>query len=232
MAAILALLATLADDKEAEDALARFKGSYTPTASVVARAAAVSELSRTQHEKILARLAGLLGQEAKEVKAAAAKGLGNFKDFKKQAVGILAASIGPNGKEPEVQAAIYEALGLLGDPAALPALHKGIEDKDAKAASAAIVAAASFKNAATIDLILKEFEDAEKANKANSGGGASVPGFSVPGGGGADPAKTRAKEVVKACNKAMQLVSGDKYTTCGEWKIWWSRRRATFGQAK
>lgn len=57
------------------------------------------------------------------------------------------------------------------------------------------------------------------------------PGFNIPGGGGADPQKARAKEVVKACNKAMQILSKEKYITLPEWKIWWSRRRATFGQA-
>jgi HEAT repeat protein len=231
MTTCLLLLAALADDKEADEALARFKTTYA-TQSALARAGAVSELARTQHEKILARLAGILGSEAKEVKAAAALGLGGYSDYKKQALGILTASIAPNDKEPLVQAAIYEALGKLNDPAALPALHKGIEDKDAKAASAAILAAAAFKNPATIDLILQEFEDADKINK-QAGGGGGVPGVNIPGGGGgADPAKARAKEVVKASVKAMQLVSGDKYTTYGEWKIWWSRRRATFGQPK
>ncbi|HEX7901499.1 MAG TPA: HEAT repeat domain-containing protein [Planctomycetota bacterium] len=231
MTALVLMLAALGDDKEADEALARFKTSYA-TPSAVARAGAVMELARTQHEKILPRLAGVLGNEAKEVKAAAARGLGGYSDYKKQALGILTASIAPNDKEPDVQAAIYEALGKLNDPAALPALHKGIEDKDAKAAAAAIVAAAAFKNAATIDLILNEFEDADKLNKA-AGGGGGVPGVNIPGGGGgADPAKTRAKEVVKACNKAMQLISGDKYTTYGEWKIWWGKRRATFGQQK
>lgn len=229
MTTALLLLAALLDDKEADAALQRFKMSYASN-SPVARAAAVSELARTQHEKILARLAGLLGSEVKEVKAAAALGLGGFTEFKKQAVGVLAASIAPNDKEPDVQAAIYQALGKLGDPAALPALHKGMEDKDAKAASAAILASAAFKNAATIDALMKEFEDADKINKQAGGGGASVPGFSVPGGGGTDPAKTRAKEVVKACNKAMQTLSGDKYATYGEWKIWWSKRRASFAQ--
>jgi len=232
MTAVLTLLAALANDKEAEEALARFKTSYAST-SVLSRAAAVSELARTQHEKILPRLAGMLGNEAKEVKAAAALGLGGYSDFKKQALGILTGSIAANDKEPVVQAAIYEALGKLNDPAALPAIHRGIEDKDGKAAAAAILAAAAIKNATSVDLILKEYEEAERATKATGGGGASVPGFSVPGGGGgADPAKARAKEVVKACTKAMQNISGEKYTTCPEWKIWWSRRRATFGQPK
>ena len=104
MTACLLILAALADDKEAEEALARFKTSYA-SQSALARAAAVSELARTQHEKILPRLAGMLGNEAKEVKAAAALGLGGYSDYKKQALGILTASIGPNDKEPDVQAA-------------------------------------------------------------------------------------------------------------------------------
>lgn len=224
----LILLASLADDKALEDALARFKSSYA-SPSAVARAAAVSELARTRHEKTLARLANLLGGEAKEVKAAAAKGLGGFSDHKRQAVGILAASLAPNAKEPDVQAAIYEALGLLNDPSALPVLHRGIEEKDGKVASAAILAAAAGKNAASIDLILKEYEDVEKINKQPAGG---AYGVNIPGGGGTDPVKTRAKEVGKACVKAMQMISGDKYTTYGEWKIWWSRRRASFGQER
>lgn len=226
----LLLLAALAGDKEADEALARFKTSYA-SPNAVARSAAVSELARTQHEKILARLAGILGSEAKEVKAAAAKGLGGFKDFKKQALGVLAASIAPNEKEPEVQAAIYEALGVLDDPAALPALHKGFEDKDGKVAAAAILAAAAIASAVSVDAILKEFEDAEKINK-QPGGGGGVPGVNIPGGGAASPAKVRAKDVAKACNKAMQIVSKEKYTTLPEWKIWWSRKRATFGQEK
>lgn len=223
------LLLALADEKAADEALARFKTSYA-TPNAVARAAAVSELARTPHEKILGRLAGILSSEAKEVKAAAARGLGGYGGFKRQALGILLASIGPNDKEPEVEAAIFEALGKLGDPAALPALHRGMEDKDPKAASAAVLAAAAIGQAASVDAILKEFEDVDKINKQGSGGGAgaSVGGYSVPG-GGSDPLRTRAKDVAKACTQAMQLVSKEKYTTLQEWKIWWSRRRATFG---
>lgn len=227
----LLLLLVVADDQAAEDAIARFKTSYA-TPSAVARAAAVSELARTPHEKILGRLAGILASEAREVKAAAARGLGGFADFKKQAINLLISAIPPNQKEPEVQAAIYEALGKLNDPAALPALHRGFEDKDGKVASAAVLAAAGIGSAASVDAILKEFEDVDKINKQASSGGASAGGVSIPGGGGADPLKTRAKEVAKACNKAMQIVSKEKYTTLAEWKIWWSRRRATFGQEK
>ena len=224
----LLLLLTLADDQAVEEAIARFKTSYAAP-SAVARAAAVSELARTPHEKVLGRLSGVLANESKEVKAAAARGLGGFSEFKKKALGVLISALPPNEKEPEVQAAIFEALGKLNDPAALPALHRGFDAKDGKAASAAILAAAAIGQAASIDAILKEFEEADKVNKQASGGaGASVGGYSVPGGD--DALKTRAKDVDKACTKALQTLSKEKYTTVAEWKIWWSRRRATFGQ--
>lgn len=226
----LLLLAALADDKEAEAALARFKTSYA-SPNAVARAAAVGELARTQHEKILVRLAGILSNEAKEVKAAAARGLGGYSEYKKQALGILVASIAPNEKEPEVQAAIYEALGKLDDPAGLPALLRGIEDKDAKVASAALLGAAAVGSAAAVEAVLKEWEEVDKILKQGAGGG-GVPGVNIPGGGGADPARTRATAVAKTCVKAMQILTKEKYITLAEYKIWWSRRRATFGQEK
>lgn len=229
MSTALILLAALANDKEADEAIARFKTAYA-TNSPTARAAAVFELGRVQHEKVLARLAGCLAQEAKEVKTAAARALGGFTEHKPKASAVLAASIAPNDKEPDVQVAIYESLGKLGDPSSLQVIHRGIQEKNPKAASAAILAAASYKNAAMIDAIMEEYEDADKVNKANTGGGGGVPGFGVPGGGGSDPGKDRAKEVAKACAKAMQSLSGDKYQTYGEWKIWWARRRATFGK--
>src|SRR5687767_15934520 len=101
----LMLLASLfvADEKEASDALERFKTAYQSN-SPAGRAAAVSELARTQHEKVMARLIPFLTGDAKEVRIAAAKGLGGFKDWKKQVSPILLSAIGPNDKEPEVQA--------------------------------------------------------------------------------------------------------------------------------
>ena len=218
----LLLLLTLSDDKAAEDALDRFRQAYR-NPSAPARAAAVSELGRTPHDKTLVQLVGILSGEVPIVKAAAARALGGFADHKRKAVPILLASLGPNGKETDVQVAIFEALGKLDDENALRVIHRHFEDKDGKVAAAALMAAGEIRTVSSIDLILKEMEECEKINKQSSGGG----GPGVPG-GGSDPRKDRAKVVLPASIKAMQAISKEKWTTPEEWRIWWSRRRATF----
>ena len=226
MSPLLFLAALLgSDEKAAEDALDRFKSSYA-SPSAVNRAVAVSELCRVPHEKTLARVAPLLTGEAKEVREAAARGLGNFTDYKKAVLPALLGALGPNDKEPTVQIAIFDGLGKLDDPAALPTIHKYFEDKDGKVASAALLSAGAIRNVSSIDPIIEQMKEVEKlANQKAGGGGA--PGVSIPG-GGTDPQKTRAKEVQKAAIKAMQLLTKEKWVTSQEWQIWWSRRKATF----
>ncbi len=222
---LLALALLGGDDPAVDEALARFKSSYA-SPSAGNRAVAVSELCRVQHEKTFARVAPMLATEAKEVREAAARGLGNFLDYKKLAVPALIAALGPNDKQPTVQIAIFDGLAKLDDPAALPAIHKYFEAKDGKVASAALLAAGAIRNLSSIDPIIAQMKEVEKlANQKGGGGGA--PGVSIPGGGN-DPQKTRAKEVLKATIKAMQLLTKEKWTTSNEWQIWWSRRKATF----
>jgi len=218
----LILLLAAADDKAAEDALQRFKQAYR-NPSAPARATAVAELARTPHEKTLVQLVGILSGEVPVVKAAAARALGGFGEFKKKAGPILVSSLAANAKEDLVQVAIFEALGKLDDESALRVIHKYFEDKNGKVASAALLAAGEIRDISSIDLILKEMEDCEKINKQGSGGG----GPGVPGGGD-DPRKERAKAVLPASIKAMQLLTKEKWTTAEEWRIWWGRRRATF----
>jgi HEAT repeat protein len=228
MTTLLLLLSALApDDKAADDALERFKTSYA-SPSAVNRAVAVSELCRTPHEKTLARVAPLLSGEAKEVREAAARGLGGFGDYRKSVLPILLAGLPANDKEPSVQIAIFDGLGKLDDPAALPTIHRYFEDKDGKVASAALLAAGAIRSVGSIDAILEQMKEVEKlAGQKNTGGG-GAPGINIPGGGGNDPQKARAKEVLKAALKAMQLITKEKWTTSQEWQIWWGKRKATF----
>lgn len=219
----LILLLAQADDKAAEDALERFRQAYR-TPSAAARAAAVSELARVPHERTMARLVGLLSGEVPEVKAAAAKALGGFAEHKRKAVPILLASLGPNAKEDLVQEAIFQALGKLDDESALRTVHRYFEDKSGKVAAAALLAAGEIRDISSIDPILQEMEECEKLNKQGSGGGG---GPGIPG-GGSDPRKDRAKIVLPASIKAIQILTREKWTTAEEWRIWWSRRRATF----
>ena len=218
------------DDKEVDDAIARFKkGMANPSAP--ARASAVTELASTKSEGTAKVLGGVLVSDAEPVRKAAAAGLGGFTDYKKLATPMLLNGLNVNYSQQEykVVEAICQALGKLDDDVALPTLHRYFEDKDAVVAAAAILGAAEIRHVSSIDLIIELMKKYDKIiENAKGGGGGGYGGVNVPGGGGTDPKSTLAKAVMPACIKAMQHISGDKWTTVKEWDIWWSKRKATF----
>ena len=229
MLSTLLLMAALgADDKAADEAITRFKeGMKSP--SPAARVAAVSELSRTPHEKTFKQIQPLLSTEVTLVKAAAAKGLGGFVDYKKVAIPALLGALAAGAKEPDVQAAALEALGKLGDDSVLPTLHKYCEDKDPKVAKAALAAVGEIRRIASIDVIINLMKSLEKYTEepnAGGGGGYGNP-VSLPGGGD-DANRTRAREVIPACIKSLKAITKEGWTTSKEWQIWWTKKKGSF----
>jgi HEAT repeat protein len=221
------LTAWAADEKEVEEALQKFKkGMANPSAP--ARASAVAELATTKSEKTAATLGGLLGADTEPVRKAAALGLGGFTDYKKIVTPMLLAGLNANAKEPKVEEAIFQALGKLDDDAALTTIHGYFEDKDAVVAAAALMSAAEIRNLSSIDLIVNLMKKYEKIDAQAKNGGGGGYGVNVPGGGGTDPKQKLAKDVLPATVKAMQKISGEKWTTVKEWEIWWSKHKATF----
>ncbi len=232
---ILLLALVAGDDKAAEEALERFKVSIkgAPTA---ARATAATELSRTPHEKTLSRLAGVLAGEEMPVRIAAAKGLGLFSEYKKKATPVLLGTLGGCTKDmADLAVAILEALGKLGDDGALPTIQGRFEDKDAKIAKAALATAGEIKKSTSIDPIIELMKKYEKItgqdakSKKNNTGNAGVD-LGVPGGGGDDPRKKLAQDVLPATIKALAAITGEKWTTSQEWIIWWGRHRNAAGK--
>jgi HEAT repeat protein len=229
LSALLLLALAAGDDKEAEDALERFKVSYKNN-SAAARASAVTDLSRTQHEKTLSKLAGILAGEEMPVRIAAAKGVGNFTDYKKKAMPLLTGALGAMNKDTvDLSVAILEGLGKLGDEAALPTVQSYFDDKEAKIAKAALAAAGDIKSSKSIESIIELMKKYEKAtgqdakskkNNANAGGY----GLSIPGGGD-DPVLKLAKEVLPSCIKALTAITKEKWTTSQEWIIWWGKHK-------
>jgi hypothetical protein len=222
------LSAWAGDDKEVEEAIHRFKkGMNNPSAP--ARASAVSEFAGTKTEKTAAMLGNLLGADTEPVRKAAALGLGGFSDYKKIVTPMLLAGLNMNAKEPKVMEAIFQGLAKLDDESALPAIHGYFDDKDSTIASAALLAAADIRTVGSIPLVMdlmRKYEKIDANAKSGGGGGYGSPG--VPGGGGTDPKQKLAKDVLPATIKAMQKLSGEKWTTPKEWEIWWKRNQATF----
>jgi hypothetical protein len=228
LGASLVLSAVLAvqDDTAADEAVDRFTQALKTAATPVAQATAITELARTPHEKTLRRIAPFLGAGAKETRVAAAKGLGNFKDYKKLATPLLMQALGgPNQKEPDVQVAIFEGLGMLADPVALQFVHTHFKHDYAKTARAAILAAGAMRMKESMDPLITLLVDIEEWLQKKQGGG-----YKDDKGQGGDEAaqKTRLEGIRSDVLKAFQLITKEKWTTSKEWQIWWSRRRATF----
>lgn len=225
--AILLLALVAGDDKAAEEAIERFKVSVKG-APAAARATAATELSKTPHEKTLTRLAGLLGAEEMPVRIAAAKGLGNFTEYKKKATPVLTGALGGCTKETaDLAVAILEALGKLGDDGALPAIQQRFDDKDAKIAKAALASAGEIKKSTSIDPIIelmKKYEKVTGQDSKNRNANTSGVDLGIPGGGD-DPQKKLASDVLPATIKALAAITGEKWTTSKEWIIWWGRHR-------
>ena len=221
------------DNKEAEEAMQRFKkGMANPSAP--ARAAAAADLARTPFEKGAIALGNLLGGDADAVRIAAAEGLGNFKEYKKIATPLLLAGLNANAKDPKVMEAIFKGLGKLDDEAALTTIHQYFDDKDKDVAKAAILSAGEIRSVSSMDpliTLMKKYEKLEEQAKKSGGGGGNVGGYNVPG-GGQDPKLQLAKDVLPTIIKGLQMVTKEKWATAKEWDIWWTKNKPTFKIAK
>jgi HEAT repeat protein len=236
--AVIGILPLLAGDQESEEALKAFAKAYnSPNAS--ARATAVGSLAQTRTIPIMSKLAELLVADEGPVRIAAAKGLGDFTENKPKAAAALMEAMGVNSKEFDVAAAILTALGTLGEESALAIIHQHFASKDAKdkdhlIPKAAILAAGLARNRESIHVLLDLAKDLEKAEgtnsnsntKASKSSGGGVRG--IPGGGGANPQKDRAKALLPVIVKAMQTITKEKWATIKEWEVWWEKRQANY----
>jgi hypothetical protein len=214
------------EDKEAADAVAKFRIDMR-NPSTPARAAAVAELARLPHMKTLNALVPLLTQDAVDVRKAAAGALGAFIDYKKAALPSLIGAIQPNAKDALVVEALFVSIGKLGDETTVPVVHKYCDDKDPKVAKAALGAAAQIRKLQSIDFIIELMKRLEKylPDPGQNNSGVDVVG--VPG-GGEDPNRLRAREVIPACIATLKVITKESYPSSKEWQIWWAKKKGSF----
>lgn len=223
---MLLLIAALLQDDPSVAALETFKAEYK-SKEAAARARAVTTLAATQHEKVWARLGQLLSVDEKDVRIAAAKGLGGCAAEKKtKPLNYLLASAAPNLKEPSVLAAILEAIGKLRQDAGLPELEKHYRDKRIPVAQAAIQAAGEIKSSRAVPgliNLLRWLEESAKEAPAMDGGG-NYGGGNLPGlgGGGVQDADAlqRERALTPVVNKALQSITGASASGRQAWESW------------
>ncbi len=183
----------------------------------------MTELAGTRHEPVLKKLAVLLLTDEKEVRIAAARGLGGFPEHKKKAAAALCGAIEPNRRLAVVQAAILQALGTLKEEEALPYVHKCLRRRETAVASAAVAAAEAIHSMkhSMEPLIeaLKDFEKTVKIAEKDGGGGGII---ALPGAG---EELQHARTLRARILQAFKTWTGEKWPTAGEWETWWDRQK-------
>jgi len=218
-------LAAQVDDAAVKAALDQFKHSFGRATSSAARANAVLELSRTPHQRTFNQIAPLLGMDDKDVKVAAAKGLGNYTDYKKLATPALMTAFAGAGKDADFKAAIIDGLAKLGDVTALTLIHRSFHDEHhEKVVRAAIGATGAIRARESLDALYDFMEEIKKWLAHKQGGA-----YEDDKGKGDDNAqKTRLENFTKDIIKAFQAITRERWTTVNEWEIWCGKHKADF----
>lgn len=228
----LLLLATLLlqdDDAAATAALDQFKTDYKSKEASV-RATAVAALARTQHNKVAVRLGQLLGIDEKDVRIAAAKGLGGVTGNRRKAVAMLAAGAAANAREPMVMAAILESIGRLKEPTGAAEVERHFKSKQIPQAKAAIEAAAAIGSRSSVHPLidtLRWLEQSAQEAPAVGQGNNNTPG--IGGGGTVDDAAVERNQTLRpVVLKALETLTKTRRNGVKDWEDWWRAEGARF----
>lgn len=203
-----------ATDEEAEAALTVFKKAMTSDL-VSAQMAAVREVAKVRHERIIRAIVPYLRSPHQDVATSTALQLVEL-DHPLSADSLVAA-IAPNDKRPVVLGAIFNSLGKLGyESAAAPLvtlLDKSNEDGWKKVLEEGIDAIGHIGSAKAVDPIL---DWRRKTASGGWGGGRRGPGGGGPGGGG---------KLWAATDRALKSITGGDEETTADWEKWWKINR-------
>jgi len=247
-ALILSALLAFQDDAAAASAVSAFDKQWLKDKSSDARVAAVGELAKVQHAKVADKLGSLLTSEDKQVRSAAAAGLGTFTsspELKKAAAKHLSSglSAGANSNDPDIKIAILAALGALQEESTDKKVKDYFEDKDHKIASAAVTAAGQLKAKSMVDPLIQVLRECEETiKKATTPGsvtqqklGQRDTARKAAPGVGKDPErdkKDRANALVGPSLTALATLTGQNLKTSDEYEKWWTKNRSTFNPQK
>jgi hypothetical protein len=232
------------DEVAAKAALESFKTSYGKSKDPKSHAEAVLELAKTIHGSVAIKLSLLLTTDDKEVRIAAATGLGTFNkpaDMKQTAAKYLgqALTAGANAREVEVRVAIFAALGTLQEETSCNTVKSHFEERDPKIACAAVSAAGGIRSKTLIEPLIQVLKECERDLKPVAPPPAPPPakGKAPPPVFGPSPAqrepdkdtKERANAVIGMAVSALNSITRqDGLKTGDDWERWWIKNRSTF----
>jgi hypothetical protein len=244
-ALVLCAMMALQDDVAANAALDTFGKAWIKEKTSDGKTTLVTELAKTQHAKVVAKLLSLLSDADKTVRIGAAAGLATFTstpELKKAASSALCSGIhaGANLNDADVKIAILTALGTLGEETSASKVKEFFDDKDNKIAVAAVTASGTIKSKVLMDPLIQLLRECEAEQKKSqppppaAGGGKApkvMPTKARPGSSNApDPEqakKDRANALIGPTQSALCLLSGQgSLKTSDQFDTWWSKNRA------
>jgi hypothetical protein len=232
-AAALVLALLLADEKEAAESLSKFNAAFKAK-EVDARVAAVEELAKIQHEKVYTKLGSLLLTDVREVRIAAAKGLGGAEEHKKKVTNYFLNGFLANAADLTVEAAIIESLEKLQTGLGRAALESYFKAADIATAKVAIETAGELRKKEYIGSLIELAKWLEQTAKEYLSAGPKAKGFvgkGLPGDQGTtvdSEAPKRHKALAPVIDKVLSALTGQKLSTPQEWDDWWRKNGSSF----
>jgi len=234
MVAVALMLALFqSNDKDAIEAISRF-ATAMKSKDVDARVAAVGELARIQHEKVYLKLGTQLLGDVREVRIAAAKGLGGAEDHKKKVTGYFLNGFLANAADLGVEAAIIESLEKLQPGLGRTTLETYFKSTDVQTAKTAIETAGELRKKEYIGSLIELHKWLEARAKEYLSAGPRAKGFvgkGLPGDQGTtvdSEAPKRQKALAPVIDKVLGALTGQKFSTPQEWDDWWQKNGSTF----
>jgi len=218
----------------AKEALEKFSKAYR-SKEASERATAVTEVSKTLDDKVVAKLCALLVVDDRTVRIAAAKGLsGATGELRKKAVTAMGRAFGPNVGEPLVVMAVVESMEAMQDGLGYAVLKANLRSPDVSTSKAAIEAAGSIRDKSFVAPMIEHARYLEAAAREASNvgpggrtvtGGGMIPGGASPG----DPdAPKRARALVPLLQKSLERITEQTFKSFTEWADWWRRTEPDF----
>jgi HEAT repeat protein len=242
---LLAIVLATQADKQAEEAAAAAVTTceqvFVKNKDAGARTEAINTMSRTQHEKVLAKLLVYMSDADKGVKIAAVTGTATYvtamPDLKRLANKNLVRSLeaGANVKDIDFRVAVAGALGAFGDPASNTTLKTLLDDKNLKVATAAVNACVAMKQKPLLEALMEQQRECEKTMRASAN--SSFKAGKKPVSARKDPnappdpeevKNERAAMLVTLIPGAVQSLTGQEFKSGAEMEAWWSKNKSSF----
>lgn len=231
-------------EKEVKAAVKKFQEEFNKkNATVDDKAAAVRDISKFKHEKVLEAVSPLLRDGPVPVRIVAAREMGGFGSVEGTARKLMEAYSAKSNEGPQtrgVRITILRSLGELRAKEAVDFLNDLIADSDEYIAKAAIDATGKLRQKISIDKLLKEYKRLEGKDGQTALGvdplEESLPSASTnptdvirsqPAPKAEGP-KTRRELLEPALNAALRAITKESHKDLRSWESWWGRKRSGF----